>query len=66
MKCLKICSVLMRNKVGRQNAQYHMLSVAPLEKNGITNGMQVPLSHIVYCMLCRKKKMWFMSVSMTS
>lgn len=32
MECLKICSVLMRNKVGKQNAQYHMLSVAPLEK----------------------------------
>lgn len=32
MESLKICSVLMRNKVGKQNTQYHMLTVAPLEK----------------------------------
>lgn len=66
MESLKICSVLMRNKVGKQNTRYHMLSVAPLEKNGIINVMQVPLNHIVYCLLCGKKKMWFMSVNMTS
>lgn len=66
MKSLKFCSVLMRNKVGKQNTQYHMLRVIPLEKNGIINVMLVPLNHIVYCLLCGKNNIWFMSVNMTS
>lgn len=65
MESLKICSVLRRNKLGKQNTQYHMLSVTPLGENGIINVMQVPLNHIVYYLLCGNK-MWFMSVNMTS